>query len=116
MYDEKIRAKEEICRIMRRTYECGLTTSLGGNISMRLGSLMLITPSSLGKPGTLTCCLIGCCTGAGGQRSARFNSCTGTAKQKFAFFSSCTGAGAQKSTFFNSCTGAGGLRRPPLSS
>ena len=49
MYDEKIRAKEEICRIMRRTYECGLTTSLGGNISMRLGSLMLITPSSLDK-------------------------------------------------------------------
>ena len=34
---------------MRRVYERGLTTSLGGNISMRLGSVMLITPSSLDK-------------------------------------------------------------------
>ena len=34
---------------MRRVYERRLTTSLGGNISMRLGSVMLITPSSLDK-------------------------------------------------------------------
>lgn len=46
---DKRTIKEEIAQMMRRIYERGLTTSLGGNISVRLGQLMLITPSSLDK-------------------------------------------------------------------
>ena len=34
---------------MGRSYERGLTTSTGGNFSMRVGSVMLITPSGLDK-------------------------------------------------------------------
>ena len=49
MSEERKRAEKEIVDTMRRVYERGLTTSLGGNISMRLGSVMLITPSSLDK-------------------------------------------------------------------
>lgn len=49
MSEERKRAEKEIADTMRRVYERGLTTSLGGNISMRLGSVMLITPSSLDK-------------------------------------------------------------------
>lgn len=49
MSEEIKRAEKEIADTMRRVYERGLTTSLGGNISMRLGSVMLITPSSLDK-------------------------------------------------------------------
>ena len=49
MSEERKRAGKEIADTMRRVYERGLTTSLGGNISMRLGSVMLITPSSLDK-------------------------------------------------------------------
>lgn len=49
MSEERKRAEKEIADTMRRIYERGLTTSLGGNISMRLGSVMLITPSSLDK-------------------------------------------------------------------
>ena len=49
MSEERKRAEKEIANTMRRVYERGLTTSLGGNISMRLGSVMLITPSSLDK-------------------------------------------------------------------
>ncbi len=46
---EKRKKKEEICYFMERVYSRGLTTSLGGNISMRYGSIMLITPSSIDK-------------------------------------------------------------------
>ena len=49
MIMDKRTIKEEIAQMMRRIYERGLTTSLGGNISVRLGQLMLITPSSLDK-------------------------------------------------------------------
>ena len=49
MFKESERAKKEIAYIMRRVYERRLTTSLGGNISMRIGPIMLITPSSLDK-------------------------------------------------------------------
>lgn len=49
MSEERKRAEKEIADTMRRVYERGLTTSLGGNISMRSGSVMLITPSSLDK-------------------------------------------------------------------
>ena len=34
---------------MKRVYDCGLTTSTGGNISARFDDLMLITPSGLDK-------------------------------------------------------------------
>lgn len=49
MIMDKRTIKEEIAQMMRRIYDRGLTTSLGGNISVRLGQLMLITPSSLDK-------------------------------------------------------------------
>lgn len=42
-------AKGAVAAIMHRTYERGLTTTTGGNISMRSGTLMLITPSGLDK-------------------------------------------------------------------
>ena len=41
--------KEEIAYFMRRLYECGLTTTSGGNISARCGDKILITPSSTDK-------------------------------------------------------------------
>ena len=44
-----LKEKEEVAYYMKRVYERGLTTSLGGNISLRSGSLMAITPSSLDK-------------------------------------------------------------------
>ena len=49
MSKEKEKAKKDIADVMGRVYERGLTTSLGGNISMRLGDIMLITPSSIDK-------------------------------------------------------------------
>lgn len=44
-----LKEKEEVAYYMKRVYERGLTTSLGGNISLRSGSVMAITPSSLDK-------------------------------------------------------------------
>ena len=41
--------KELVATFMGRSYERGLTTSTGGNLSMRVGSVMLITPSGLDK-------------------------------------------------------------------
>ncbi len=41
--------KAEIASMMARVYLRGLTTSLGGNISLRCGPVMLITPSALDK-------------------------------------------------------------------
>ena len=41
--------KEQVALFMGRSYERGLTTSTGGNFSMRVGSVMLITPSGLDK-------------------------------------------------------------------
>ena len=43
--------KEQVARFMGRSYERGLTTSTGGNLSYRVGSVMLITPSGLDKSG-----------------------------------------------------------------
>ena len=45
----KEEAKSSIAYFMHRAYERGLTTSTGGNISMRYGDLMLITPSGKDK-------------------------------------------------------------------
>lgn len=45
----KEEAKNQVAYFMHRAYERGLTTSTGGNISMRFGSLMLITPSGKDK-------------------------------------------------------------------
>lgn len=42
-------AKKEVADIMARCYARCLTTATGGNVSMRFGSVMLITPSSLDK-------------------------------------------------------------------
>lgn len=44
-----IDAKAEVAAFMRRTYQRYLTTSTGGNISRRLGAIMLITPSGKDK-------------------------------------------------------------------
>ncbi len=44
--------RKEVARFMRRLYRKGLTTSLGGNISKRVGTHFLITPSGIDK-GTL---------------------------------------------------------------
>ena len=41
--------KELVAKFMGRSYERGLTTSTGGNLSFRVGSVMLITPSGLDK-------------------------------------------------------------------
>lgn len=42
-------AKREVALFMARSYQRGLTTATGGNISMRVGGLMAITPSGLDK-------------------------------------------------------------------
>ena len=44
-YDERA----AVADYMRRLYERGLTTSLGGNISLRAGELVLITPANVDK-------------------------------------------------------------------
>ena len=41
--------KELVALFMGRSYERGLTTSTSGNLSMRVGKVMLITPSGLDK-------------------------------------------------------------------
>ena len=42
-------AKKSVADFMGRCYQRGLTTITGGNISMRLGDVMLITPSGKAK-------------------------------------------------------------------
>lgn len=41
--------RAEVARYMARLYERGLTTACGGNVSLRAGDLMYITPSSIDK-------------------------------------------------------------------
>lgn len=43
------RERSQVASFMRRLYERGLTTCLGGNISLRDGDLMFITPSGTDK-------------------------------------------------------------------
>lgn len=43
------RQKAAVAAFMKRTYDRGLTTATGGNISARCGSIMLITPSGKDK-------------------------------------------------------------------
>ena len=43
------KAKADVAAFMKRCYDRGLTTATGGNISVRFGSLMLITPSGKDK-------------------------------------------------------------------
>lgn len=45
-YSEK---RQEVARFMRRLYDRGLTTACGGNVSLRAGDRILITPSGLDK-------------------------------------------------------------------
>lgn len=50
MTRQEIKAiRKEIARFMRRLYNRGLTTPSGGNISVRLGKGIFITPSALDK-------------------------------------------------------------------
>jgi L-fuculose-phosphate aldolase len=51
--------KDQVAIFMRRLYERGLTTSLGGNISLKVSeNTLLITPSGIDK-GTITAAQIG---------------------------------------------------------
>ena len=47
-----LKERKEVARFMRRLYKKGLTTSLGGNISKRVGEHIVITPTGVDK-GTL---------------------------------------------------------------
>ena len=50
IYDELVRERGEVAGFMRRLYHKGLTTSSGGNISLRCrDGLVLVTPSGLDK-------------------------------------------------------------------
>ena len=46
---EMLKEREKVAAIMRRLYANGLTTASGGNVSMRVGDRILITPSQLDK-------------------------------------------------------------------
>lgn len=59
-YDERATVADYMCRL----YERGLTTSLGGNISLRIGDLIMITPAKLDK-GRLTASNIGIISNTG---------------------------------------------------
>jgi len=47
--DLYLKERKEVARFMRRLYNKGLTTSLGGNISKRVGDHFLITPTEIDK-------------------------------------------------------------------
>lgn len=47
--DEIKTIRKEVARFMRRLYNRGLTTPSGGNISVRLDNMIVITPSALDK-------------------------------------------------------------------
>lgn len=47
--DKMIKEREEVAAIIRRLYDKGLTTASGGNVSMRVDDLVLITPSQIDK-------------------------------------------------------------------
>ncbi len=47
--DLYLKERKEVARFMRRLYKKGLTTSLGGNISKRVGDHFLITPTEVDK-------------------------------------------------------------------
>ncbi|TLX75594.1 class II aldolase/adducin family protein [Labilibacter sediminis] len=44
-----LKERKEVARFMRRLYKKGLTTSLGGNISKRVGEHIIITPTGIDK-------------------------------------------------------------------
>jgi L-fuculose-phosphate aldolase len=48
---ELLKDRERVAAIMRRLYANGLTTASGGNVSMRVGDRVLITPSQIDKAG-----------------------------------------------------------------
>ncbi len=47
--DLYLKERKEVARFMRKLYKKGLTTSLGGNISKRIGDHFLITPTEIDK-------------------------------------------------------------------
>lgn len=56
--------RKEVARYMRRLYKRGLTTASGGNISIKAGDYILITPSAIDK-GTIKASQIGVMTMSG---------------------------------------------------
>jgi L-fuculose-phosphate aldolase len=46
---ELLKEREKVAAIMRRLYSNGLTTASGGNVSLRVGDRILITPSQSDK-------------------------------------------------------------------
>jgi L-fuculose-phosphate aldolase len=46
---EMLKEREKVAAIMRRLYTSGLTTASGGNVSLRMGEKILITPSQIDK-------------------------------------------------------------------
>jgi L-fuculose-phosphate aldolase len=46
---ELIKEREKVAAFMRRLYEQKLTTASGGNVSLRIGDRILITPSQIDK-------------------------------------------------------------------
>lgn len=49
MLDSWLQEREQVASVMRRIYRQGLTTSSGGNVSLRIGDVILITPSGTDK-------------------------------------------------------------------
>jgi len=56
--------RAEVASVMRRLYRRGLTTSSGGNVSLRCGDVVLITPSGTDK-GEITAGQVGAVTISG---------------------------------------------------
>ena len=54
--------RAEVARYMARLYDRGLTTACGGNVSLRAGDLMYITPSSIDKAAIMPSQGTGRCT------------------------------------------------------
>ena len=67
---EMLKDREKVAAIMRRLYNNGLTTASGGNVSMRIGERVLITPSQIDK-GSITGEQIGVLTLEGSSISSR---------------------------------------------
>ena len=67
---EMLKDREKVAAIMRRLYANRLTTASGGNVSMRVGDKVLITPSQIDKA-TITAEQIGVLTLEGQSVSTR---------------------------------------------
>lgn len=61
MADSWLQEREHVASVMRRLYRQGLTTCSGGNVSLRMGDVILITPSGTDK-GEISAAEIGAVT------------------------------------------------------